>query len=260
MALTDILKLNIRGKLVLTSRANFFSEPSSVFAQMFGPDQRLSPTAMVDGAHFIDADPDCFQVILNWLTYRRILLPRNLTPESVGVVAEFYGLVDLCKELEISTRQIKMKSKLEVKRYSESLLSENRWGLRKNYNLKTLTLTQNKDLDLIGISDDKIRYFSPNLRVEGTNIFVLTLDPTEKVTWRMCKGGEVPENGLSYSPHEELYLAYREMQTLEGRDDECRIVVKGMGLGISWTEEEVLQELIPQDSDETYFVLCIHKM
>jgi len=47
------------------------------------------------------------------------------------------------------------------------------------------------------------------------------------------------------------------MQTIQGRDDECRIVVKGMGLSISWTEEE---ELIHQTSEENYFVLCIDKM
>ena len=88
----DILKLNVRGMIILTSRSTLISDPQTALAMMFALDQPLASTTMIDGGHFIDADPECFQVLLNWLTYRKVLLPRNLTPQSVAAVAEVYGM------------------------------------------------------------------------------------------------------------------------------------------------------------------------
>ena len=119
MSLTDIIKLNIRGKLVTIARSTLVSDTTSVLARMFDPQQLLTSTNLVDGGHFIHSDPECFQVLLNWLAYRKMLLPKNLTSDAVSAVAEFYGLLELCKELEGVCR--KTLSKLEFVKLSEFL-------------------------------------------------------------------------------------------------------------------------------------------
>lgn len=265
MSLTDILKLNIRGRILYTARSNLLSEPSSVLAKMFALDQSLAPTVIVDGGHFIDADPDCFQVLLNWMTYRKILLPRNLTPEAVVAVAEFYDLVDLCKELETyDEKRKKILSKLEVKEYSNSLLSDNRWGICWNENLRHPTLTQKIDDTLIGLLNHGVLDVKPD--TEEKPVFVLTIHPSERVNWVPCKDGVVAENALAYSKQESFFLAYRYGATgdystnaLEYFGD-FKIVVKGKGL--CKIEEERNQNDFDKENDysETYYVLCIDKI
>ena len=237
MSLTDILKLNVRGKVLLTARSTLLSDTTTVLARMFAPEQLLTSTVMVDGAHFIDADPECFQVLLNWLAYRKVLLPRNLTPESVAAVAEFYGLTDLCEELETDSQQTKkVLSKLEVAQFSETLLSGNRWGISFNRDLACPTLTQNIQDKMVAANNKRI---VPTL---DEKIFVLTMHPTEFVYWEKCEGVEeeegvtLPDRALRYSQNEALYLGYRD------KVQDFKTVVKGF---------------CKFDEQWRYFVLCI---
>ena len=59
------------------------------------------PAAAVskDGSFKIDADPDAFSVILNWLRRRRVMLTSRTSLENVEVEADFYGLVELKREV-----------------------------------------------------------------------------------------------------------------------------------------------------------------
>ena len=52
-----------------------------------------------DGSFKIDADPDAFSVILNWLRRRKVMLTSRTSLENVEVEADFYGLVELKREL-----------------------------------------------------------------------------------------------------------------------------------------------------------------
>ena len=58
------------------------------------------PAAAVskDGSFKIDADPDAFSVILNWLRRRRVMLTSRTSLENVEVEADYYGLVELKRE------------------------------------------------------------------------------------------------------------------------------------------------------------------
>merc|ERR1711864_48020 len=95
--------LNVGGRKVSTARSTLTSCPDSVLARMFSPDsnpQSASTHMTVEGSVYtMDTDPDCFQVILDWLRYRQLMIPSNLTPNAVAVVAEFFGLQAMVQQL-----------------------------------------------------------------------------------------------------------------------------------------------------------------
>ena len=67
MSSSDLVQLNVGGVTLLTSRLTLLSEPDSMLARMFDPGSTIPPARMVDGAYFIDANPDVFTVILDYL-------------------------------------------------------------------------------------------------------------------------------------------------------------------------------------------------
>jgi len=82
------------------SNVVFFSScVLTVLVKMFNPSSSLEPAKTNNGHYSIDADPDIFTVILNWLRYQKVLLPTSLTSHSVTVVAEYFGLTELVAEL-----------------------------------------------------------------------------------------------------------------------------------------------------------------
>eukprot|EP00092_Neocalanus_flemingeri_P001705 GFUD01001820.1.p1 GENE.GFUD01001820.1~~GFUD01001820.1.p1 ORF type:complete len:139 (+),score=38.53 GFUD01001820.1:69-485(+) len=99
MSLTDWVTLDVGGRLISTYRSTLLSSPHSVLAKMFSPNSSLEPAKTHNGHYSIDADPDIFSVILNWLRYQKVLLPTTLTCHSVSVVAEYFGLTDLVSQL-----------------------------------------------------------------------------------------------------------------------------------------------------------------
>jgi len=67
---------------------------------MFHPQSQLEPARLNQaGQYVIDCDPDIFSVLLNWLRYNKVLLPTNMSADSVAVVAEYFGLTSLVKAL-----------------------------------------------------------------------------------------------------------------------------------------------------------------
>eukprot|EP00092_Neocalanus_flemingeri_P021274 GFUD01023055.1.p1 GENE.GFUD01023055.1~~GFUD01023055.1.p1 ORF type:complete len:295 (-),score=96.88 GFUD01023055.1:88-930(-) len=94
-AMTDWLKLNVGGTMFETSRATLTSHPTSSLARMFEPNSNLPPaTTTPDGVFQIDACPQSFSVILNWLRYRHLML-GEARAEDVLPVADYFGLGDL---------------------------------------------------------------------------------------------------------------------------------------------------------------------
>ena len=51
------------------------------------------------GYYFLDACPTAFKVILNWLRYKEIL-DKEVDPDNVIPVADYFGLPELCEKLE----------------------------------------------------------------------------------------------------------------------------------------------------------------
>ena len=105
MAMNDVINLNVGGRKMSTSRSTLLSDADSSLAKMFDPDSGLEPGKMVDGAYFIDADPDIFQALLNWLRYRKLILPTShKNYEGLSVVAEMYGIMDLVEQIKKSSK------------------------------------------------------------------------------------------------------------------------------------------------------------
>ena len=93
--ISDWLKLNVGGTMFETSRATLTSHPTSSLARMFEPNSNLPPaTTTSDGVYQIDACPQGFSVILNWLRYRHLMLGQARA-EDVMPVADYFGLGDL---------------------------------------------------------------------------------------------------------------------------------------------------------------------
>jgi len=239
----------------LTSRSTLISDPQTALAMMFALDQPLASTTMIDGGHFIDADPECFQVLLNWLTYRKVLLPRNLTPQSVAAVAEVYGMTDLCIELERldpleNTK--KVLSTLEEADFSESLLTGRKWGIGWDKKLGIPRLTQNIKDQLV-CADTSLAVPTPEEK-----ILVLNLHPSEVVTWEVCLcEGRNPALPPKYT---ELLGKFPDRAVLKSSQTEAKYlgeyhgefgtVIKGRGI--------ILQECF-EKCDTPYHVLCVDK-
>jgi len=110
MAMSDWISLDVGGRKLSTTRSTLVSNPNSALARMFDPNSGLQPARMVDGSYTIDADPDCFQVLLNWLRYKKVMFPTShQNYESVSAVAEVYGILDLVgyiKSLQNDDRKV----------------------------------------------------------------------------------------------------------------------------------------------------------
>jgi len=97
----DWISLNVGGRLFASSRDTLISDPKSALARMFDKESGLSPARTADGVFCLDADPDCFKVILTWLR-RRVLvdLPTSsVTASQLLAEAEYFQLLTLKEKI-----------------------------------------------------------------------------------------------------------------------------------------------------------------
>ena len=66
---------------------------------MFEPNSNLPPATIMDGVYQIDACPRSFEVVLNWLRYRTLII-GDTKVDDVFPVADYFGLQDLRDLLE----------------------------------------------------------------------------------------------------------------------------------------------------------------
>lgn len=90
----EIIRLNVGGRLMTTTRTTLTKHKDSLLEKMFQEDSPLPPARLVDGAFFIDADPDVFCVILTWLRHGIIEL-KAASVEHLKAAASFFGLWEL---------------------------------------------------------------------------------------------------------------------------------------------------------------------
>ena len=94
-SMTDWLRLNVGGTMFETSRSTLTSDSDSILSRMFEPNSNLPPaTVTKDGVYLIDACPRGFQVVLNYLRYRKLIL-GECRMEDVFPVADYFGLGEL---------------------------------------------------------------------------------------------------------------------------------------------------------------------
>jgi len=100
-SMADWLRLNVGGTIYETSRSTLTSDAESTLARMFEPNSNLSPATITEeGCYQIDACPRVFGVVLNWLRYRSLILGKDVRPEDVFPVADYFSLPKLRTLLE----------------------------------------------------------------------------------------------------------------------------------------------------------------
>ena len=98
--MADWLKLNVGGTIFETSRSTLTSDNDSILSRMFEPNSNLPPaTTTTDGVYQIDSCPRSFEVVLNFLRYRHLIL-GDAKVDDVLPVADYFGLGDLREMLE----------------------------------------------------------------------------------------------------------------------------------------------------------------
>ncbi|KAF0987657.1 hypothetical protein HZS_1543, partial [Henneguya salminicola] len=90
------IKLNVGGKVFLTTRETLKSDPRSKLARMLD-DQETSKDE--NGHILMDRDPDFFKIILRYLRTKHLLIPKYMTVESVLDEALYLGLGNMVTAL-----------------------------------------------------------------------------------------------------------------------------------------------------------------
>lgn len=63
MSMNDIIHLNVGGRRFVTTRETLCADPNSMLAKKFDPDSDFA-FQEINGAVFIDRDPDSFKFVL----------------------------------------------------------------------------------------------------------------------------------------------------------------------------------------------------
>ncbi|KAI7884376.1 hypothetical protein K492DRAFT_204711 [Lichtheimia hyalospora FSU 10163] len=98
---TDKIKLNIGGEIYQTSLSTLKKDDNSLLATMFSGRHRL--VAEEDGSYFIDRDPHCFRMVLNYLRDSRIppaVLQDDALCQELLQEAKYYRIEGLVQLLE----------------------------------------------------------------------------------------------------------------------------------------------------------------
>jgi hypothetical protein len=106
------VKLNVGGKIFLTTKQTLTKEPDSFLSRLVLEDPDLPTDKDEDGAYMIDRDPRYFSTILNYLRHGKVILDEYLSMEGVLAESEFYNLKKLVQKI---TDKIKDRPKGSLK-------------------------------------------------------------------------------------------------------------------------------------------------
>lgn len=116
----DILRLNVGGRLITTSRSTVTKIKDSLLERMFNGLNPLAPASLVDGAFFIDEDPEVFNTVLTWLRHG-VIDRKNVSSEHLMAAASYFGLDELHEQLA------SIVGEEETREKKEKLESDDRW-------------------------------------------------------------------------------------------------------------------------------------
>jgi len=85
---SGIIRFNVGGKLFATTASTLSNRGENYFTSLISG--RVPSTMTDDGAFFIDRDPGCFSVILNYLRTGEVRPPKHLNTKLLSTEAEFY--------------------------------------------------------------------------------------------------------------------------------------------------------------------------
>jgi len=112
MASNSLIKLNVGGQIFETSVHTVTKYPGSMLCAMFSHTKNgISPMPTTrDGHYFLDADPEYFRIILNWLRLGEIVTEDSNSLKGVMALANYFGLEELMEEISMRS-QIKTDTK-----------------------------------------------------------------------------------------------------------------------------------------------------
>ena len=98
--MTSLITLNVGGTLFTTIVSVLQKYPGSMLSAMFDhKDQGMEPLPKTENGHyFLDADPEYFRVILNFLRLGKVVLSDPKCMEGVLDLANYLGLQDVILE------------------------------------------------------------------------------------------------------------------------------------------------------------------
>ena len=131
----EVIRLNVGGKVFLTTRATLCAEPGSMLATLFDGDSPFEgPDQLDDGSYFLDRPHHAFEYVLNYLRCSLKLLkapPKKILPQLRND-ADYYGLAGLvmaCNAIpEVPKAQPAPQPQYELCNNENSLLSSLRQG------------------------------------------------------------------------------------------------------------------------------------
>lgn len=95
------IKLNVGGKLFMTTQQTLCREAGSFLARLSQDDHSLPSEKDESGSFLIDRDSDYFSSVINYLRHGKLVLDHGLSEEGLREEAEFYNLpklIALCNE------------------------------------------------------------------------------------------------------------------------------------------------------------------
>ncbi|KAH3886473.1 BTB/POZ domain-containing protein KCTD6-like [Dreissena polymorpha] len=100
MSGSDIIKLNVGGKVHTTTKSTLCKFPNSMLGAMFNGS--MSPSLDENGCYFIDRDGELFKFILNFLRSSKLSLPESFKElDQLALEADFYQITPLIECIEL---------------------------------------------------------------------------------------------------------------------------------------------------------------
>lgn len=92
------VKVNVGGKIFVTTRGTLTRDSSSMLAKMFGA--QWSSAVDDTGAYLLDRSPEYFEVILNFLRTNEIILSPGVSPLGVYKEAKYFHVLSMLPTLK----------------------------------------------------------------------------------------------------------------------------------------------------------------
>lgn len=93
------IKLNVGGKLFITSYNTLAQREPNMLSRMFAQNRMNPSDTDEQGAYLLDRSPEYFEVILNYLRHGQLIYDKNINPEGILEEARFFGIESMLPHL-----------------------------------------------------------------------------------------------------------------------------------------------------------------
>lgn len=100
------IKLNVGGKVFITTFDSVNKESGSMLARMFSQENLTPGDVDENGAYLLDRSPKYFEPLLNYLRYGQLVYDPNVSVDGILEEAKFFGMHSLIPQLEAQANTI----------------------------------------------------------------------------------------------------------------------------------------------------------